>query len=269
MSKVSGKKAGKAEITELIIDTTKSRKTKSKKTSKIDEVLTELVSERSVTEYCTHYFELRDKKKILERFSVKKLYKMENKFYTICKNKSEKNSDKCKKHIGVDGISLSDLEIVINMGEIEAVKDVKDLNHYQFMVVVNSQIKLKAEKILSVLDKKRREDVKKYVRPEEKPREVDSVPDVREEIKPVQYEDSLSDIEEKSLKSDSYESDCSEISCYSFEYNDKKYYYNGNLEIIDMDDEGLGFNCGSLLICDSNRYDIILNNNKYLVRFNV
>jgi len=270
MSKVSGKKAGKAEITELIIDTTKSRKTKSKKTSKIDEVLTELVSERSVTEYCTHYFELRDKKKILERFSVKKLYKMENKFYTICKNKSEKNSDKCKKHIGVDGISLSDLEIVSNMGEIEAVKDVKDLNHYQFMVVVNSQIKLKAEKILTVLDKKRREEVKKYVRPEEKPREIDFVTDVREEIKPVQLEESLSDIDNKSIATDyDSDSDSSDCSCFSLIIHSHKFYYNRLFNIIDIDEDGFGFNCGKLLVSnDMNKYDIILNNVKYIAQFN-
>ena len=139
------------------------------------------------------------------------------------------------------------------------------------MVVVNSQIKLKAEKILTVLDKKRREEVKKYVRPEEKPREIDFVTDVREEIKPVQLEESLSDIDNKSIATDydSDSSDMSESSCFSFIIHSHKFYYNRLFNIIDIDEDGFGFNCGKLLVSnDMNKYDIILNNVKYIAQFN-
>lgn len=242
----------------------------------LDEIERETI-ERRQTDYCSYYFELRDRKKIVERFALKKLYKLNNKFYTNCKNKSEKNHDVCKKHIGIDSIDVSKLIFVENLGEIEMIKDIKDLNNHQFNIEVNSLSKSKAEKILTAL-RKRKDAILTEIKPTQIEQTIQTIiakkTDISRDIKVTKSEDEISEETTKEAivkeSSDEYESSDSESSDCSVDsiksIGGRSYYINRKLEIIEQDDDGYGFIAGRLELTKSKKYNVLYKDQKYLIK---
>jgi len=197
-------------------------------------------------EFCTYFFELKDKKKINARLQEGNLYENNGKYYSLCKNKAETGENKCKKHMVAEIlITKESLRLIPKDDEIDSTKDIS--NHV-LIVNVSPFLKTRAEKILNSLLKQvvPEKKLEKYDFSEitQKPRITEPVhgpkPPSETPVQPIEIKYETESDNEETDDEDSLEIE--ELECL----DGSTIMVDSNLNLIELDDEGFGVIVGKL-----------------------